>query len=183
MKISGEFTIDNSQINDLKKDLVKYQQTDILKALAKFNREIAKEQLVDIRKLAKKQRTPKARASATGFTASGTRTEAKINIVRNDKKPDTFSLEFGRRYMYVPTKKGKTRAVSRNEVGNLRYSRPGAHFPYKKWIGHRFTAGDSSFSQYGKKGYVVGKTLDKNQNKIAESYSDRMYDSLIKAIQ
>jgi len=183
VKIAGEFTIDNSELIELRKDIKKYGDTEVLKVLSKFHREIAKEQLQDIRSLAKKQRVPKARASAMGYTASGTRTEAKINIKRNDKRPSTFSMEFGRRYMYVPTKNGKTRAVTRQQVGNLRYSRPAADFPYKKWIGHRFTAGDSTFSQFGKKGYVAGKTLDDNQNKIAETYSDRMYDALIKAIK
>jgi len=183
VKIAGEFSIDNSEMKELVKDLKKYGQTDILKALSKFNREIAKEQLKHIRPLAKKQGTPKARPSAMGFTASGTRSEAKITLTRNEKKPDTFSIEFGRRSMYVPTKNGKTRAVSRSEVGNLRYSRPGAKFPYKKWIGNRFVSGDSSFSQMGKKGYVVGKTLDDNQNKIAETYSDRLFDALMKAIK
>ena len=182
-KISADFTIDNAEVKELVKDLKKYGQTDVLKALSKFNREIAKEQLADIRPLAKKQPTPKARPSSMGFTASGTRSEAKISITRNDKKPDTFSLEFGRRYMYVPTKNKKTRAVRRNQVGRLRYSRPGADFPYKKWIGNRFVSGDSTFSQMGKKGYIVGKTLDDNQNKIAETYNERMYDALIKAIK
>jgi len=183
VKIAGDFTIDNSELTELRKDLNKYGKKDVLKVLSKFHREIAKEQLVDIRARAKKQRVPKAKASAMGFTASGTRTEAKINIKRNDKRPSTFSMEFGRRYMYVPTKTGKTRAVTRQQVGNLRYSRPGADFPYKNWIGHRFTSGDSTFSQFGKKGYVVGKTLDKNQNKIADTYNDRMYDALMKAIR
>ena len=182
-KISADFTIDNSELLELRKELKKYGQTDVLKVLSKFHREIAKEQLADIRPLAKKQPTPKARPSATGFGASGTRTEAKITITRNDKKPDTFSLEFGRRYMYVPTKNKKTRAITRNQVGRLRSSRPGADFPYKKWIGNRFVSGDSTFSQMGKKGYIVGKTLDDNQNKIAETYNERMYDALIKAIK
>jgi hypothetical protein len=84
--------------------------------------------------------------------------------------------------MYVPTKKGNTRAVSRSEVGNLRYSRPGAQFPYKKWIGNQHQKGESTFTEMGKKGYVVGKTLSDNQNQIAETYNDRLYNALIKAI-
>ena len=184
MKISGDFTIDNSELIELRKDFNKYGKKDVLKVLSKFHREIAKEQLADIRPLAKKQRAPKARASAMGFTASGTRTEAKINIKNSfPKKPSALSLEFGRRYIYVPTKNGKPRAIQGSAVGKLRYSRPGADFRYKKWIGNRFDSGDSTFSQLGKKGYVVGKTLDKNQNKIAATYNDRMYDALIKAIK
>jgi hypothetical protein len=182
VKRSMDFTIDNSELIELRKEFNKYGQKDVLKVLSKFHREIAKEQLVDIRAKAKKQRVPKARASAMGFTASGTRTEAKITLKSNDKRPSTWSMEYGRRYMYVPTKKGNTRAVSRSEVGNLRYSRPGAQFPYKKWIGNQHQKGESTFTEMGKKGYVVGKTLSDNQNQIAETYNDRLYNALIKAI-
>lgn len=184
MKMSGDFTIDNSELIKIRKDMNRYGQKDVLKVLSKFHREVAKEQLSEIRPLAKKQKAPKARASAMGFTASGTRTEAKINIKNNfPKKPSALSLEFGRRYIYVPTKNGKTRAIPGNQVGKLRYSRPGADFLYKPWIGNRFQSGDSTFSQLGKKGYIVGKTLSKNQNKIAATYNDKMYDALIKAIK
>ena len=182
VKRSMDFTIDNSELIQLRKDFNKYGQKDVLKVLSKFHREIAKEQLADIRPLAKKQNVPKRNASAMGFTASGTRTEAKITLKSNDKRPSTWSMEYGRRYMYVPTKNGKTRAVTRNQVGRLRYSRPGAQFPYKKWIGNQHQKGESTFTEMGKKGYVVGKTLSDNQNKIADTYNDRLYDALIKAI-
>ena len=150
-KITGEFTIDNSELIELRKDIKKYGDTEVLKVLSKFHRELAKEQLSEIRALAKKQRIPKARASATGYTASGTRTEAKINIKTTDRNPSALSLEFGRRFIYVPVRgSGKTRAVEAAQVGKLRYSRPNAKFRYRKWIGSgSVTGGTPPPKRYG----------------------------------
>ncbi len=178
-----DLAVDNSQLLKLRKEMNKFGRKDVLTALSKFHREIAKEQLKEIRQLAARQNVPLAKKSKTGFTASGTRTEAKINIKSNDRYPATFSMEFGRRYQYVPTKSGATRAIKGTDVGKLKYSRPAADFPYKKWIGNQHDTGDSTFSQLGKQGYIVGKTIAKNRNKIAETYSDLMYDALVKAIK
>tara|TARA_R100000742_G_C4277472_1_gene99389 strand:+ start:2186 stop:2737 length:552 start_codon:yes stop_codon:yes gene_type:complete len=178
-----DFAIDNSQVNELKKDLNKYGKKDVLKALAKFHREIAKEQMQDARNRGKRQNIPKGDQSVKGITASGTRSEAKINIKTSERHPSALSLEFGRRFVYVPTKNNKTRAIRGNQVGRLKYSRPDAKFRYKNWIGNRFDSGDSTFSQMGKKGYVVGKTISKNQDKIAAEYNDKLYDALVKAIK
>jgi len=41
-KIAGEFTIDNSELIELRKDIKKYGDTEVLKVLSKFHREIAK---------------------------------------------------------------------------------------------------------------------------------------------
>jgi len=118
-----------------------------------------------------------------GMTASGTRSEAKINIKSNDRYPTALSMEFGRRFQYVPVRGGKTRAITASEVGRLPHSRPGAKFPYRKWIGNQRDRGDSSFTKLGKQGYVVGKTISRNQNEILETYNERMYDALTRAIK
>jgi len=178
-----DLAIDNSEVRDIVKELKQYGKKDVLKTLAKFHREIAKEQLADSRTLGRKQPVPKANRSAMGFTASGTRTEAKINIKTSDRYPSALSMEFGRRFQYVPTRSGKTRAITASEVGRLPYSRPGAKFPYRKWIGNARDRGDSSFTKLGKQGYVVGKTISRNQNQILETYNDKMYDALVKAIK
>ena len=52
-KITGEFTIDNSELIELRKDIKKYGDTEVLKVLSKFHRELAKEQLSEIRALDK----------------------------------------------------------------------------------------------------------------------------------
>lgn len=179
-----DLAIDNREIIKLKNDLAKYGKKDVLKTLSKFHREIAKEQLADSRKLGRKQQVPKAQRSVMGMTASGTRTEAKINIKTTDRNPSALSLEFGRRFIYVPVRgSGKTRAVEAAQVGKLRYSRPDAKFRYRKWIGSGRSQGDSTFTKFGKQGYVVGKTISRNQNEILETYNDRMYDALTKAIK
>ena len=178
-----DLAIDNSELKEIVKELNKYGKKDVLKSLSKFHREIAKEQLSDSRNLARKQRVPKARKSAMGFTASGTRSEAKINIKSNDRYPTSLSMEFGRRFLYVPTRSGGTRAITQSEVGRLPHSRPGAKFPYRRWIGNQNARGDSSFTKLGKQGYVVGKTISRNQNEILETYNDRLYDALVKAIK
>ena len=178
-----DLAIDNSEVREIVKELKKYGKKDVLKTLSKFHREIAKEQLADSRVLARKQPVPKANRSAMGFTASGTRTEAKINIKTSDRYPSALSMEFGRRFQYVPTRSGKTRAITSSEVGRLPYSRPGAKFPYRKWIGNARDRGDSSFTKLGKQGYVVGKTISRNQKEILETYNDKMYDALVKAIK
>ena len=47
-----------------------------------------------------------------------------------------LSMEFGRRFQYVPVQgSSKPRAITQSEVGRLPHSRPGAKFPYRKWIG------------------------------------------------
>ena len=79
-----DFAVDNSEIKEIVKELKKYASKDVVKAVSKFHRELAKEQLADIRPLARKQPVPMARQSAMGFTASGTRTEAKRNGVTED---------------------------------------------------------------------------------------------------
>tara|TARA_Y100000004_G_scaffold65128_1_gene73156 strand:- start:118 stop:672 length:555 start_codon:yes stop_codon:yes gene_type:complete len=178
-----DFAIDNSELIELRKELKKYGKQDVLKAVSKFHREIAKEQLQDIRPLARKQPVPKARQSAMGFTASGTRTEAKINVKSSQRNPMALTLERGREYQYVPVRGGGTRAIRRSEIGNLPNSRPGAKFPYRRWIGNQFTSGSSSFAKFGKGSYVVGKVLKRNQNEILETYSDRLYDALVKVIK
>ena len=178
-----DLAIDNSEVKELVKELATYGKKDVLKALSKFHREIAKEQLADSRQLARKQPVPKANRSAMGFTASGTRSEAKINIKTNDRYPSALSMEFGRRFQYVPVRSGKTRAIKASEIGRLPHSRPGAKFPYRKWIGNQRDRGDSTFTKLGKQGYVVGKTISKNQDEILETYNDRLYDALVKAIK
>ena len=178
-----DLAIDNSEVKEIVKELKQYGKKDVLKTLAKFHREIAKEQLADSRVLARKQPVPKANRSAMGFTASGTRSEAKINIKTSDRYPSALSMEFGRRFQYVPTRRGGTRAITQAEVGRLPHSRPGAKFPYRKWIGNNRDRGDSSFTKLGKQGYVVGKTISRNQNEILETYNDRLYDALTKAIK
>jgi len=182
VKRSMDFTIDNSELIQLRKDFNKYGQKDVLKVLSKFHREIAKEQLADIRPLAKKQNVPKRNASAMGFTASGTRTEAKINVKTSSRNPMALTLERGRRYQYVPVRGStKPRAISAAEVGRLPNSRPGAKFPYRKWFGNQYTSGDSTFFKFGKGSYVVGKVLLRNRNDILENYSDKLFDALVKA--
>ena len=178
-----DLAIDNSEVREIVKELKQYGKKDVLKTLAKFHREIAKEQLADSRVLARKQPVPKANRSAMGFTASGTRSEAKINIKTSDRYPSALSMEFGRRFQYVPTRRGGTRAITQAEIGRLPHSRPGAKFPYRKWIGNNRDRGDSSFTKLGKQGYVVGKTISRNQNEILETYNDRLYDALTKAIK
>ena len=178
-----DLAIDNSEVREIVKELKQYGKKDVLKTLAKFHREIAKEQLADSRVLARKQPVPKANRSAMGFTASGTRSEAKINIKTSDRYPSALSMEFGRRFQYVPTRRGGTRAITQAEIGRLPFSRPGAKFPYRKWIGNNRDRGDSSFTKLGKQGYVVGKTISKNQNEILETYNERLFDALTKAIK
>ena len=176
-----DLAIDNSQVREVVKELKQYGKKDVLKTLAKFHREIAKEQLADSRVLARKQPVPKANKSAMGFTASGTRSEAKINIKTSDRYPSALSMEFGRRFQYVPTRRGGTRAITSAEVGRLPNSRPGAKFPYRKWFGNQYTSGNSSFFKFGKGSYVVGKVLLRNRDDILENYSDKLFDALVKA--
>jgi len=178
-----DLAIDNSEVRELVKELKQYGKTDVLKTLAKFHRELAKEQLSQSRTLARKQPVPQANKSAMGFTASGTRTEAKINIKTTERYPSALSMEFGRRFQYVPVRGGKTRAITAAEVGRLPHSRPGAKFPYRKWIGNARDRGDSTFTKLGNQGYVVGKTIARNQDEILESYNDKMYEALVKAIK
>ena len=175
----GQLAIDNTEVVKLKNDFVKYANKDVLKALTAFHREISKEVLKDSRTLGRKQNIPKGDRSVMGFTASGTRTEAKINIKTSPRNVSALSLEFGRRYIYVPVRgSNKTRNIDAAAVGKLNYSRPNARFRYRNWIGNKYDSGDSSFTKLGKQGYVVGKTIARNQDKIVDTYGDKMIDAL-----
>ena len=50
-----DLAIDNSEVREIVKELKQYGKKDVLKTLAKFHREIAKEQLADSRVLGRKQ--------------------------------------------------------------------------------------------------------------------------------
>ena len=63
-------------------------------------------------------------------------------------------------------------------MGKLNFSRPNARFRYRPWIGNKYDTGDSSFTKLGKQGYVVGKTIARNQDKIVDTYGDKMIDAL-----
>lgn len=179
-----DLAIDNTEIKEIVKELKKYGKTDVLKALRAFNREIAKEVSDKSRTLAKKQPVPKASRSATNIKPQATRTQAKIKIGKSsDRQPTALSMEFGRDSILVPIGKGgKMRKITRNQVGRLPSSRRGAKFPYRNWIGNQYASGTSSFNQFGKGGYVVQKTVAREQDRIMNTYNDRLYDALRKAI-
>jgi len=94
-----DIAIDNSEIIKLKKDLARYGQKDVLKVLSKFHREIAKEQLSDIRPLARKQPVPLANKSAMGFTASGTSVHVQNVSINTDFSREDIN-ELGRKNPY-----------------------------------------------------------------------------------
>lgn len=179
----NDLAIDNREIKEVVKELQKYGKTDVLKALRTFHREIAKEVSDKSRILAKKQPVPKANKSANGIKPQATRTQAKIKITSGDRNPSALAMEFGRDSMLVPIRgSSKMRKIDRNQVGKLRYSRRGAKFPYRNWIGNQYASGTSSFGQFGKGGYVVQRTVAREQDRIMEMYNDGMYDALAKAI-
>ena len=157
----NDLAIDNTEIKEIVSELKRYGKTDVLKALRAFNREIAKEVSDKSRSLAKKQPVPKAIRSANNIKPQATRTQAKIKIGRSsDRQPTALSMEFGRDSILVPVGKGgKMRKIDRNAVGKLRYSRRGATFPYRRWIGNQYASGTSSFGKFGKGGYVVQRTV------------------------
>ena len=180
----NDLAIDNREIKEVVKELQKYGKTDVLKALRTFHRDIAKEVSDKSRTLAKKQLVPKATQSATRIRPQATRTQAKIKIGSStDRQPTALSMEFGRDSILVPVRgSSKMRKIDRNAVGKLRHSRRGAKFPYRRWIGNQYASGTSSFGQFGKGGYVVQRTVAREQDKIMEMYNDGMYDALAKAI-
>lgn len=180
----NDLAIDNSEIKEIVSELKRYGKTDVLKALRAFNREIAKEVSDKSRSLAKKQPVPKAIRSANNIKPQATRTQAKIKIGRSsDRQPTALSMEFGRDSILVPVGKGgNMRKIDRNAVGKLRYSRRGATFPYRRWIGNQYASGTSSFGQFGKGGYVVQRTVAREQDRIMSTYNDRLYEALAKAL-
>lgn len=180
----NDLAIDNSEIKTIVNELKRYGQKDVLNALRRFHREIAKEVSDKSRNLAKKQPVPKAARSATRISPQGTRTAAKIKINKStDRQPTALTMEFGRDSLLVPVRgSASMRKITRNEVGRLPNSRRGAKFPYRRWIGNQYASGTSSFGKFGKGGYVVHKTVAREQDTIMETYNDRLYDALAKAI-
>ncbi len=144
--------IDNSEVREIVKELNRYGKTDVLKALRAFNREIAKEVSDKARSLGAKQPVPKASQSTKNI---------KPQAVRGRSKP---------------------RKILREEVGRLPFSRRGATFPYRRWIGNQYATGTSSFGRFGKGGYVVMRTIAREQDRIMSTYNDRLYEALAKAI-
>ena len=179
-----DLAIDNSEVREIVKELKQYGKKDVLKTLAKFHREIAKEQLAESRVLARKQPVPKAIRSSKNIKPQATRTQAKIKIGRaSNRQPSALSMEFGRDSLLVPIRGSSSmRKIDRNAVGKLRYSRRGATFPYRRWIGNQYASGTSSFGKFGKGGYVVQRTVANEQDRIMSTYNDRLYEALARSI-
>jgi hypothetical protein len=176
--------IDNSEVREIVKELNRYGKTDVLKALRAFNREIAKEVSDKARSLGAKQPVPKASQSTKNIKPQATRTQAKIKIGKpSNRQPSALSMEFGRDSLLVPVRgRSKPRKILREEVGRLPFSRRGATFPYRRWIGNQYATGTSSFGRFGKGGYVVMRTIAREQDRIMSTYNDRLYEALAKAI-
>ena len=176
--------IDNREVKVIVKELSRYGKTDVLKALRSFNREIAKEVSDKARSLGAKQPVPKASQSTKNIKPQATRTQAKIKIGKpSNRQPSALSMEFGRDSLLVPIRgSSKMRKIDRNAVGKLRYSRRNAKFPYRNWIGNQYATGTSSFGRFGKGGYVVMRTIAREQDRIMSTYNDRLYEALAKAI-
>ena len=180
----NHLAIDNTEVKAIVKELTRYGKKDVLNALRKFNREIAKEVSDKARSLGAKQPVPKAVRSTKNIKPQATRTQAKIKIGKpSNRQPSALSMEFGRDSLLVPVRgSSKMRKIDRNAVGKLRYSRRGATFPYRRWIGNQYASGTSSFGKFGKGGYVVQRTVANEQDRIMTTYNDRLYEALAKAI-
>ena len=180
----NHLAIDNSEVREIVKELNRYGKKDVLKALLAFNRELAKEVSDKAINLGAKQPGPKAVRSTKNIKPQATRTQAKIKIGKpSNRQPSALSMEFGRDSLLVPVRgSSKMRKIDCNAVGKLRYSRSGATFPYRRWIGNQYASGTSSFGAFGKGGYVVQRTVANEQDRIMTTYNDRLYEALAKAI-
>ena len=175
-----DFEIDTSELKLMVKQLKEFGHKDLEYTITKVNRYISSDVRYKARQRASKQPVPLAKKSSKGITSTGSRTKAGITMTRNNRYPTLFLMEYGAKNWHIPFPPNAKRA---GEVFYTSQNRMRKRVG-KKWLGNMHDIGENpEWTTFGKKGYVVGKTLENMRPYILETYSQKIHDALVDAVK
>jgi len=165
------------------------QGKEVKKALRVLHKDISKQVENRTRIEALKQSVngkpvPKRTKGAKGYVGGGTDRSAYLDIRKTNKF--VRSIEFGREYQYVnffTNKQGNTLNMDKNFRGVFLPVNELRRKVYKRWIGNKWRS-TGVFPEGAKvHGYVAEPTIAKAVPVITEDYSERMFETVKKAIK
>jgi len=165
------------------------QGKEVKKALRVLHKDISKQVENRTRIEALKQSVngkpvPKRTKGAKGYVGGGTDRSAYLDIRKTNKF--VRSIEFGREYQYVnffTRTQGNTLNMDKNFRGVFLPVNELRRKVYKRWIGNKWRS-TGVFPEGAKvHGYVAEPTIAKAVPVITEDYSERMFDTVKKAIK
>ena len=158
---------------------------EIGKAIRRVNIEISKEVANDAVKRGRTQNVLGRPVHRRDLAVRGIKGRARQNQasveIQGHKNNAVLSLEFGRKFINVPTNfKNKrlknNRVVSQTLIGRLPNSRPGARPLYRKYVGE-----NAFMTQRG--GYVVGVTIQNALPEIQRDYLNKVNRAIEKTLE
>ena len=165
------------------------QGKEVRKALRVLHKDISKQVENRTRIEALKQSVngkpvPKRTKGAKGYVGGGTDRTAFLDIRKTNKF--VRSIEFGREYQYVnffTNKQGNTLNMDKNFRGVFLPVNELRRKVYKRWIGNKWRSTGVFPEGARVHGYVAEPTIAKAVPVITEDYSERMFDTVKKAIK
>lgn len=165
------------------------QGKEVKKALRVLHKDISKQVENRTRIEALKQSVngkpvPKRTKGAKGYVGGGTDRSAYLDIRKTNKF--VRSIEFGREYQYVnffTNKQGNTLNMDKNFRGVFLPVNELRRKVYKRWIGNKWRSTGVFPEGARVHGYVAEPTIAKAVPVITEDYSERMFDTVKKAIK
>ena len=156
---------------------------EIGKAIRRVNIEISKEVASDAVKKGRVQNVlgrfvHRRDLAVRGIKGRARQNQASVEI-QGHKNNAVLSLEFGRKFINVPTNSKKlknNRVVSQTLIGRLPNSRPGARPLYRKYVG-----ANAFITQKG--GYVVGTTIADALPGIQRDYLNKVSRAIEKTLE
>lgn len=168
---------DLEQGKEVKKAL-RVLHKDISKQVENRTRIEALKQSVNGRPVAKRTK------GAKGYVGGGTDRSAYLDIRKTNKF--VRSIEFGREYQYVnffTRTQGNTLNMDKNFRGVFLPVNELRRKVYKRWIGNKWRSTGVFPEGARVHGYVAEPTIAKAVPVITEDYSERMFDTVKKAIK
>lgn len=165
------------------------QGKEVKKALRVLHKDISKQVENRTRIEALKQSVngkpvPKRTKGAKGYVGGGTDRTAFLDIRKTNKF--VRSIEFGREYQYVnffTRKQGNTLNMDKNFQGVFLPVNELRRKVYKRWIGNKWRSTGVFPEGARVHGYVAEPTIAKAVPFITEDYSERMLETVKKAIK
>jgi len=177
-------------LNDTVRGLRDLEQgKEVRKALRVLHKDISKQVENRTRIEALKQSVngkpvPKRTKGAKGYVGGGTDRTAFLDIRKTNKF--VRSIEFGREYQYVnffTNKQGNTLNMDKNFRGVFLPVNELRRKVYKRWIGNKWRSTGVFPEGARVHGYVAEPTIAKAVPVITEDYSERMFETVKKAIK
>jgi len=165
------------------------QGKEVKKALRVLHKDISKQVENQARIEALKQSVngrpvPKRTQGAKGYVGGGTDRSAYLDIRKTNKF--VRSIEFGREYQYVnffTRTQGNTLNMDKNFQGVFLPVNELRRKVYKRWIGNKWRSTGVFPEGARVHGYVAEPTIAKAVPVITEDYSERMFETVKKAIK